>query len=44
MNTIKKNTIFTNVAITKMGTPWWEGMEDPPEKLWDWQGNEWKGK
>jgi phosphoenolpyruvate carboxykinase (GTP) len=44
MNTIKKNTIFTNVAITKMGNPWWEGMGDPPGGLWDWQGNEWKGQ
>lgn len=42
MNTIKKNTLFTNVALSAEGTPWWEGMGDPPAKLWDWQGKEWK--
>ncbi len=41
METIKKNTIFTNVALAADGTPWWEGMGDPPSKLWDWRGKEW---
>jgi phosphoenolpyruvate carboxykinase (GTP) len=42
MATIRKNTIFTNVALKKDGTVWWEGHDDPPEAgMSDWQGKPW---
>ena len=42
MEAIRKNTIFTNVALTPEGDVWWEEMtETPPPHLTDWQGKEW---
>jgi len=42
MATISHDTIFTNVAVTPGGVPWWEGKDKtPPPGLIDWQGRPW---
>ncbi|MDP9065782.1 MAG: phosphoenolpyruvate carboxykinase (GTP), partial [Pseudomonadota bacterium] len=35
--TIRKDTIFTNVALTKDADPWWEGLSEGTPTV-DWQG------
>ena len=42
MRTIDRNSIYTNVAMTKDGAPWWEGLDGaPPAEAIDWQGKAW---
>jgi phosphoenolpyruvate carboxykinase (GTP) len=41
--TIRKNTIYTNVLLKPDGTVWWEGADgDMPSEGIDWQGRPWK--
>jgi phosphoenolpyruvate carboxykinase (GTP) len=43
VETIKKNTIFTNVLLKPDGTVWWEGADGAvPSEGMDWQGRPWR--
>ncbi len=42
MLALKKNSLFTNVALTPAGEPWWEGMNAAaPAGTLDWKGRPW---
>ncbi|KAG0048910.1 hypothetical protein BGZ83_006204 [Gryganskiella cystojenkinii] len=43
MDTIRKDTVFTNVALTDKGDVWWEGMTKhrPDGKVVNWKGETW---
>jgi phosphoenolpyruvate carboxykinase (GTP) len=42
IQSMQKNTLYTNVLLKEDNTVWWEGGDgETPEKGIDWRGNEW---
>jgi phosphoenolpyruvate carboxykinase (GTP) len=42
MESMKRDTIYTNVALTPDLDVWWEGKDGPPPaECLDWRGNKW---
>jgi len=42
MGALRKNTLFTNVAMTSDREPWWEGIgSEAPAGLINWKGEAW---
>jgi phosphoenolpyruvate carboxykinase (GTP) len=43
LETVRRDSLFTNVAMTLDGDVWWEGMDvPPPAGLIDWRGQPWR--
>jgi len=38
---LRKNSIFTNTAVSADKQPWWEGLSPPPAQATDWKGQPW---
>ena len=41
MQTIARNSIFTNCALTDDLDIWWEGIDTPCDQAIDWKGEQW---